>query len=167
MKSLTPARNLISMNLRQLSAWLVRRLERELAQSKEQENGALEGLKDSEFLAKLIGVSRAAFREIPINTVARIFGDELFPLVGKRHRNSLLRVRSYTAVAPIFISNSISCCQRYFLAAVKILTQAWISSIIALKTPISAEWLGISSALEIVPLAASAATAGTSGSEGH
>jgi len=63
--------------------------------------------------------------------------------------------------------SSISCCQRYFLAAVKILTQAWISSIIALKTPISAEWLGISSALEIVPLAASAATAGTSGSEGH
>ena len=86
-----------------------------------------------------------------VTAVARgqnhIFGDELFPLVGKRHRNSLLRVRSYTAVAPIFISNSISCCQRYFLAAVKILTQAWISSIIALKTPISAEWLGISSAL--------------------
>ena len=42
-----------------------------------------------------------------------------------------------------------SCCQRYFRAAVKILTQACISSIIASKTPISAEWLGISSALEI------------------
>ena len=55
-----------------------------------------------------------------------------------------------------------SCCQRYFLAAVKILTQACISSIIASKTPISAEWLGISSALEIVPLVASAATSGIS-----